>query len=69
MRSETAASSQSGENPNAAMEPSSTMLPAPLRIASSLGGGAAGSTVVGVSGSTSPTPSIRIRSRFLALAS
>jgi raffinose/stachyose/melibiose transport system substrate-binding protein len=33
------------------------------------GAGALGSGVVGVSGSTSPTPSIRIRRRFFALAS
>ena len=69
MRSDTAARSQSGEKPKAAIEPSSTTLPAPLRIASSFGGGALGSGVVGVTGSTAPTPSIRIRSRFFALAS
>jgi hypothetical protein len=69
VRSAAAARSQRGEKPKAAIEPSSTMLPTPLRIASCFGGGAFGSGVVGVSGSTSPTSSMRIRRRFFALAS
>ena len=59
------ASSQSGENPKAAIEPSSTTLPAPLRTASSFGGVA--STVE--EPSTRPTSSIATRSRFFAVAS
>ena len=37
--SDAAASSQSGEKPKAAIEPSSTTLPAVLRFSSSLGAG------------------------------
>ena len=63
--SEAAASSQSGEKPNAAIEPSSTTLPAVLRFSSSLGSG----SPTGASRSTLPTSSIAIRSMFLAVAS
>ena len=63
--SEAAASSQSGENPNAAIEPSSTTLPAVFRFSSSPASGWPG----GGSRSTSPTSSIAIRSMFFAVAS
>ena len=62
-----AASSHSGEKPNAAIELTSTTLPAPLRSASSLGAGASGSALDVPS--TAPTSSIEMRSRFFALAS
>jgi hypothetical protein len=65
--SEAAASSHSGEKPKAKIEPSSTMLPAPLRSASSWAPAASGSTVDPPF--TAPTPSTRIRSRFFAVTS
>jgi hypothetical protein len=60
-----AASSHSGEKPNAAIEPSSTTLPAPLRIAICFAGV---SSTVGAP-STRPTSSIATRSRFFAVTS
>jgi len=63
--SDAAASSQSGEKPNAAIELSSTTLPAVLRFSSSPGLG----SPAGDSRSTFPTSSIAIRSMFLAVAS
>ena len=63
-----AASSQSGEKPKAAIDPSSTTLPALLRIASSLAAGT-GSPSAEAGASTPPTSSIEIRSRFFAVAS
>ena len=66
MRSEAAASSQSGEKPKAKIEPTSTTLPAAFRFASSPASGP-GSTVG--EPSTPPTSSTMTRSRFLAVTS
>ena len=63
-----AARIQSGEKPNAAIEPSSTTLPAPLRTASRPASGS-NSSATGAGGSTPPTSSIVTRSRFFAVAS
>src|SRR5262245_40618323 len=63
-----AASSQRGENPKAAIEPSSTTFPAPFRTASFPGSGST-SGVGGTEGATPPTSSTVIRSRFFAVAS
>ena len=63
-----AARSQSGEKPNAAIEPSSTTLPAVLRTARRVAFGSYSSAAPG-GASTPPTSSIETRSRFLAVAS
>ena len=66
VRSEAAASSQSGEKPKAKIEPTSTTLPAALRFAISPAPGPG--SLVG-DPSTPPTSSIITRSRFLAVTS
>ena len=53
-----------GENPKAAIEPSSTTLPAALRFVISLAETSGGSL-----GATRPTASIAIRRAFFAVAS
>ena len=63
-----AARIQSGENPKAAIEPSSTTLPAPFRSASRPGSGSNSSSTF-TRASTPPTSSIVTRRRFLAVAS
>jgi hypothetical protein len=64
-----AARIQSGEKPNAKIEPSSTTFPAPFRTASFLGDGS-NSPVTSAGGrSTPPTSSTVMRSRFFAVAS
>src|SRR6188472_4270389 len=63
-----AARSQSGEKPKAAIEPSSTTLPAVLRTARRVAFGSYSSATPG-GASTPPTSSIETRRRFLAVAS
>jgi len=62
--SEAAASSQRGEKPKAAIDPSSTTFPAALRFVISLAETSGGSL-----GSTRPTASMAIRKAFFAVAS
>ena len=68
MTSAPAASSHSGEKPNAAIEPSSIAFPAVLRTASRLAFGSYSSAAV-AGASTPPTSSIDTRRRFFAVAS
>ncbi len=63
------ASSQSGEKPNARIDPSSTMLPAPLRTASFFGDVSNSPAIASGGRSTPPTSSTVIRRRFFAVAS
>ncbi len=64
-----AARIQSGENPNAKIEPSSTTFPALLRTRSFFGEGSTSSATSSFGRSTPPTSSTEIRSRFFAVAS